>query len=99
MHPPNIIRFGRAICGDLDQAERREWWLANGLGGFAAGTIAGGPDPGLSGVPVGAGGAAARATAGLGQGRCGACRWRSELAALQQSLERRRYWAGRLRPY
>jgi predicted glycogen debranching enzyme len=38
---PNIVRFGRAICGDLHQAERREWWLANGLGAYAAGTIAG----------------------------------------------------------
>src|SRR5215470_6913905 len=38
---PAIIRFGRAICGDLHEAERREWWLANGLGGYAAGTIAG----------------------------------------------------------
>jgi predicted glycogen debranching enzyme len=35
------IRFGREICGDLTQAERREWWLANGVGGYAAGTIAG----------------------------------------------------------
>jgi predicted glycogen debranching enzyme len=35
------IRFGREICGDLMQAERREWWLANGVGGYAAGTIAG----------------------------------------------------------
>ncbi|MGB7933127.1 MAG: glycogen debranching enzyme N-terminal domain-containing protein [Gammaproteobacteria bacterium] len=38
---PEFIRFGREICGDLAQAERREWWLANGLGGYAAGTIAG----------------------------------------------------------
>lgn len=38
---PPLIRFGRDICGDLAQAERREWWLANGLGGYAAGTIAG----------------------------------------------------------
>jgi len=38
---PDLIRFGREICGDLSQAERREWWLSNGLGGFAAGTIAG----------------------------------------------------------
>lgn len=29
------------MCGDLGQAERREWWLANGLGGYAGGTIAG----------------------------------------------------------
>ena len=41
MDIPAIIRFGRAICGDLHEAERREWWLANGLGGYAAGTIAG----------------------------------------------------------
>jgi 4-alpha-glucanotransferase len=38
---PELIRFGRQTCGDLEQAERREWWLSNGLGGFAAGTIAG----------------------------------------------------------
>jgi len=38
---PNLVYFGRAICGDLQQAERREWWLANGLGAYAAGTIAG----------------------------------------------------------
>jgi 4-alpha-glucanotransferase len=38
---PDFIRCGRALCGDLAQAERREWWLANGLGGYAAGTVAG----------------------------------------------------------
>ncbi|HAN55822.1 MAG TPA: hypothetical protein DCQ77_06365, partial [Betaproteobacteria bacterium] len=38
---PDFIRFGRAVCGDLQQAEQREWWLANGLGGYAAGTVAG----------------------------------------------------------
>ncbi|MCG7898819.1 MAG: amylo-alpha-1,6-glucosidase [Candidatus Thiodiazotropha lotti] len=37
----DLIRFGRDICGDLAQAERREWWLTNGLGGYAGGTIAG----------------------------------------------------------
>jgi len=37
---PSPIRFTRAICGDLSQAERREWWIANGLGGYAGGTIA-----------------------------------------------------------
>jgi predicted glycogen debranching enzyme len=36
-----LIEFGRAICGDLAQAERREWLVTNGLGGFASGTIAG----------------------------------------------------------
>jgi predicted glycogen debranching enzyme len=38
---PREIRFGREICGDLAQAERREWWLANGRGAYAAGTVAG----------------------------------------------------------
>src|SRR5262249_59120997 len=38
---PSPIRFTRAICGDLAQAERREWWIANGLGAYAGGTIAG----------------------------------------------------------
>src|SRR5207237_3728164 len=38
---PCPIRFPRAICADLGQAERREWWIANGLGGYAGGTIAG----------------------------------------------------------
>lgn len=38
---PQFIHFGREICNDLDAAERREWWLANGLGGYAAGTVAG----------------------------------------------------------
>ena len=36
-----LIRFGRAICGDLDAALRREWLVTNGLGGYASGTIAG----------------------------------------------------------
>ncbi len=38
---PGFIRFGRDICGDLAQAERREWWLSNGRGAYAAGTLAG----------------------------------------------------------
>jgi predicted glycogen debranching enzyme len=38
---PAFVRFGREICGDLEQAERREWWLSNGRGAYAAGTIAG----------------------------------------------------------
>lgn len=35
------MQFGRSICGELSQAERREWLITNGLGGFASGTIAG----------------------------------------------------------
>jgi predicted glycogen debranching enzyme len=38
---PAWVRFGREICGDLAAAERREWWLANGVGGYASGTVAG----------------------------------------------------------
>jgi 4-alpha-glucanotransferase len=35
------LTFGREVCNDLARAERREWWLANGRGAYAAGTIAG----------------------------------------------------------
>lgn len=38
---PDLIRCGRALCGDLVQAERREWLVTNGLGGYALGTVAG----------------------------------------------------------
>ena len=37
----SLIDFGRDICGDLDQAESREWLVTNGLGGYASGTVAG----------------------------------------------------------
>ena len=36
-----MIDFGREITGDLGAAERREWLCANGVGGFASGTVAG----------------------------------------------------------
>jgi predicted glycogen debranching enzyme len=35
------IDFGREICCDLATAEKREWLVTNGIGGYAAGTIAG----------------------------------------------------------
>lgn len=35
------VRFGRETCGDVDEALRREWLVTNGLGGYAAGTVAG----------------------------------------------------------
>jgi predicted glycogen debranching enzyme len=35
------IEFGRAICGDLNSAEGREWIVTNGIGGYASGTVAG----------------------------------------------------------
>ncbi len=37
---PAPIPLRRAVCGDLAAAERREWWIANGRGGYAGGTIA-----------------------------------------------------------
>jgi predicted glycogen debranching enzyme len=36
-----MIGWGREVCGDLPAAERREWLCANGIGGFASGTVAG----------------------------------------------------------
>jgi predicted glycogen debranching enzyme len=36
-----MIAFGREVAGRLEMAEGREWLCANGLGGFASGTVAG----------------------------------------------------------
>ena len=36
-----MIRFGRETCGNLAIAQTREWLIANGIGGFACGTISG----------------------------------------------------------
>ena len=52
MPVPSPIRFPRAICGDLGQAERREWWIANGLGGYAGGTVAGSLTRRYHGLPA-----------------------------------------------
>lgn len=38
---PVRVEFGREICGLLEAAQSREWLVANGIGGFASGTIAG----------------------------------------------------------
>jgi predicted glycogen debranching enzyme len=35
------IKFGREICGNLSNAETREWLVTNGIGGYASGTVAG----------------------------------------------------------
>jgi predicted glycogen debranching enzyme len=35
------IDFGRAVAANRESAERREWLVTNGLGGFASGTVAG----------------------------------------------------------
>jgi predicted glycogen debranching enzyme len=36
-----MIEFGRDICGDLDNALRREWLVTNGTGSYACGTLSG----------------------------------------------------------
>ncbi len=36
-----MVEFGREVCGDLAAAERLEWLVTNGLGGYASGTVAG----------------------------------------------------------
>jgi predicted glycogen debranching enzyme len=46
--------WGREICGDLVAAERREWLCTNGVGGFAAGTVAGTPTRRYHGLLVAA---------------------------------------------
>ncbi len=35
------LDFGREVCGNLANAEKREWLVTNGIGGYASGTIAG----------------------------------------------------------
>ncbi|MGF1567854.1 MAG: amylo-alpha-1,6-glucosidase [Nodosilinea sp.] len=35
------LQLGRDICGDLPNAEAREWLVTNGIGGYASGTVAG----------------------------------------------------------
>ncbi len=37
----NVVDFGRAVCSSLPQAEQREWLIANGIGGYGCGTLAG----------------------------------------------------------
>lgn len=43
--PPPIfsspVEFDREVCGDLYDAESREWLVTNGIGGYAFGTMAG----------------------------------------------------------
>ena len=34
------LDFGRAMCGSLEMAEKQEWLVTNGIGGFASGTVA-----------------------------------------------------------
>ena len=46
--------FGRAVAGSLAVAESREWLCANGLGGFASGTVAGLPTRRYHGLLVAA---------------------------------------------
>jgi len=35
------VAFGRGVCGNLAEAVGREWLVTDGLGGYAAGTLAG----------------------------------------------------------
>ncbi|MGH7356338.1 MAG: amylo-alpha-1,6-glucosidase [Candidatus Rokuibacteriota bacterium] len=48
------LAWGREICGRLELAESREWLCANGLGGFASGTVAGLPTRRYHGLLVAA---------------------------------------------
>ncbi|MEM7118589.1 MAG: amylo-alpha-1,6-glucosidase [Chloroflexota bacterium] len=36
-----MIQFGRGICGNLAEAEKREWLTTNSIGGYASGTVSG----------------------------------------------------------
>jgi predicted glycogen debranching enzyme len=36
-----VVSFGSEVCGDLGNAEAREWLITNGLGSYGCGTVAG----------------------------------------------------------
>jgi len=36
-----FVRISQALCVDPEEASLREWWLGNGIGGYASGTISG----------------------------------------------------------
>jgi predicted glycogen debranching enzyme len=38
---PAAVEFGRDVCGTLETAEKLEWIVTNGIGGFASGTVSG----------------------------------------------------------
>ena len=38
---PLTVEFGREVCGELHDAESREWLVTNGIGGYSFGTVAG----------------------------------------------------------
>jgi predicted glycogen debranching enzyme len=38
---PSPVEFDREVCGDLHDAESREWLVTNGIGSYAFGTMAG----------------------------------------------------------
>jgi predicted glycogen debranching enzyme len=47
-----VIHFGREITGDLSLAEKREWLITNGIGGYGSGTVAGSITRGYHGLLV-----------------------------------------------
>ena len=49
-----MLDFGRDICSDLDAAQAREWLVANGIGGYAMGTVGGPRTRAYHGLLVGA---------------------------------------------
>ena len=52
--PSGRIRFGRETTGVLQDAERLEWLVTNGIGGYGSGTVAGSVTRGYHGLLVAA---------------------------------------------
>lgn len=46
----NVVQFGSDVTGDLATAEKKEWLITNGLGGYGSGTIAGSMTRGYHGL-------------------------------------------------
>lgn len=49
-----MIELGRDLCSDLAISSRREWLVANGIGGYAGGTVSGVPTRRYHGLLVAA---------------------------------------------
>ena len=59
------MRFGSQLCGDLDAASAREWLVADGVGGYAMGTVGGLRTRRYHGIQVVAAGGSAQRLLGL----------------------------------
>ena len=84
-----MIALGPQACGTLEESSRREWLVADGLGGYAMGTVAGLRTRRYHGLLVVAAGGPVRADARPRRARPGAGRRRRAASARHRRVGRR----------